>query len=147
MKRFDLELAVGLFLIMGIIALGYISVKMGKMELLEGNGYRVQARFENAGGIGIGSVVEIAGVGVGKVTSVRLSKEYQAVVDIFIKEGVSIQEDSIASVKTKGLIGEKFIKITPGGSEKILADGGKIMETESALDPEELISKYIFGKV
>lgn len=147
MKKFDLELAVGLFLLVGIICLGYISVKLGKLEVLGGEYYTVYADFAKAGGIKPGSSVEIAGVEVGKVKSIRLGKDYEALVGLQISSKVKIQEDAIASVKTKGLIGEKFVQITPGGSEKILADGGKIRETESAVDIEELISKYVFGKV
>jgi len=147
MKKFDLELAVGFFLLIGIICLGYISVKLGKLEVLGGEYYTVYADFAKAGGIKPGSSVEIAGVEVGKVKSIKLDKDYQALVGLDISSKVKIQEDAIASVKTKGLIGEKYIQITPGGSEKILADGGKIRETESAVDIEELISKYVFGKV
>lgn len=146
MKRFDIELVVGFFLLIGILSLGYISVKLGKLEIIGGSGYSVYAEFEKAGGIKVGSVVEIAGVEVGKVKSVKL-KNYQAMVELAIDKGVKIQEDAIISVKTKGLIGEKYMQITAGGSEKIIPDGGKIRETESAVDLEELISKYVFGKV
>ncbi|MBA4348566.1 MAG: outer membrane lipid asymmetry maintenance protein MlaD [Thermodesulfovibrio sp.] len=146
MKRFDIELVVGFFLLIGILSLGYISVKLGKLEIIGGSGYSVYAEFEKAGGIKVGSVVEIAGVEVGKVKSVKL-KNYQAMVELAINKDVKIQEDAIISVKTKGLIGEKYMQITAGGSEKIIPDGGKIRETESAVDLEELISKYVFGKV
>jgi phospholipid/cholesterol/gamma-HCH transport system substrate-binding protein len=146
MKRFDIELAVGLFLLIGILSLGYISVKLGKLEVISGSGYSVFAEFEKAGGIKEGSVVEIAGVEVGKVKSIKL-KNYQAMVELAIDKDVKIQEDAIISVKTKGLIGEKYMQITPGGSEKIIKEGGKIRETESAVDLEELISKYVFGNV
>lgn len=147
MKKFDLELAVGFFLLIGIISLAYISVKLGKLEVLGGSYYTVYAEFEKAGGIKPGAVVEIAGVEVGKVKSLRLDKNYQAFVEIAINTNIKIQEDAIASVKTKGLIGEKYIQITPGGSDKIISSGGKIRETESVIDIEELISKYVFGKV
>ncbi|MGO9612128.1 MAG: outer membrane lipid asymmetry maintenance protein MlaD [Dissulfurispiraceae bacterium] len=147
MKKFDLELAVGFFLLIGILCLGYISIKLGRLEVIGGNMYTVYAAFEKIGGMKSGAVVEIAGVEVGKVKSVRLDQRYEAVVGLTIQQGIKVQEDAIASVKTKGLIGEKYIQITPGGSEKFIADGGKIRETESALDIEELISKYVFGKV
>ncbi|MFA5353172.1 MAG: outer membrane lipid asymmetry maintenance protein MlaD [Thermodesulfovibrionales bacterium] len=146
-KRFDLELIVGIFLVIGIVALGYISVKLGRLEIVGGGGYTLYAQFENAGGVKAGSVVEIAGVEVGKVKTVRLNKDYQALVELLVNPGIKIQADAIASVKTKGLIGEKYIKITPGGSEKIVADGERLRETESAVDIEELVSKYVFGKV
>lgn len=147
MRKFDVELAAGLFLLLGIFALTFISIKLGKLEVLGGGGYVLQAEFEKAGGIKTGSSVEIAGVEVGKVKSIRLDKNYEALLELFIDKDVRIQEDAIASVKTKGLIGEKYIQITPGGSDRILRNGEKIRETESAIDIEELISRYAFGKV
>jgi phospholipid/cholesterol/gamma-HCH transport system substrate-binding protein len=148
MKRFDLELAVGVFLLIGIVALGYLSVKLGKMEVLGHGGYTVRAEFVDAGGIKAGSVVEIAGVQVGKVQSVKLDmNDFQATVSMVIDKGVQLQDDAIASVKTKGIIGEKFIKLTPGGSEVLITNGGRIRETESAVDLESIVAKYAFGKV
>lgn len=147
MKRFDLELATGFFVLVGILALAYISIKLGKLEIIGGEGYVIYANFEKSGGIKPGSVVEIAGVEVGKVKSVRLNEDYQAVVEMTIRKDVKIQDDAIASIKTKGLIGEKYIQITPGASEKVLVAGGRLRETESAVDLEELISKYVFGGV
>jgi phospholipid/cholesterol/gamma-HCH transport system substrate-binding protein len=146
MKESNVELAVGFFLLVGIIALAYISVKLGKLEVLGKPGYTVFAEFDNDGGIKTGASVEIAGVPIGKVNTIRLA-DYQAVVELDIYRNVKLQEDSIASIKTKGLIGEKYIQITPGGSEKLIANRGKIRETESAVDIESLISKYVFGKV
>lgn len=145
-RKFNLEVAVGAFMIIGIVALGYISIKLGRLEVIGTRGYTVFAEFEKAGGIKPGAVVEIAGVQIGKVKSIGL-RDYQARVEILVNEGVQLQEDAIASVKTKGLIGEKFIQISPGGSDVLLKAGGKIRETESAVDIEELISKYVFGKV
>lgn len=147
MKKFDLEIAVGFFVLIGILALGYISIKLGRLEVIGGGGYTVYAEFQKAGGIKSGSIVEIAGVEVGKVKSIKLNNDYQALVEITIFKDVKIQEDAIASIKTKGLIGEKYIQITPGGSDRLLQNGGKIRETESAVDLEELISKYVFGGV
>jgi phospholipid/cholesterol/gamma-HCH transport system substrate-binding protein len=147
MKRFDLELAVGFFLLIGILAMGYISIKLGKMEVIGQEGYTVYATFAKAGGLKNGAGVEIAGVEIGKVKSIRLDDNYQALVEMTINKNVKLQEDAIASVRTKGLIGEKYIQISPGGSDKIIAAGGKIRETESSIDIEEVISKYAFGSV
>ncbi len=148
MKRFDLELAVGIFLLIGIIALGYLSIKLGRMEVIGREGYTVHALFVDAGGIKAGSVVEIGGVQVGKVQSVKLDmRDFQASVSMIIDKGVPIQDDAIASVKTKGIIGEKFIKLTPGGSDDLVPNGGTIRETESAVDLESIVAKYAFGKV
>jgi len=146
MKKIDLELTVGLFIIAGIICLGYLSVKLGKMEMIRGNGYDTYALFSNTGGIRTGSPIVIAGVDVGRVKSILLDN-YQARVVLHFTENVKIQEDAIASIKTKGLIGERYIEITPGGSEKIIEPGGRIRETQPAVDLEELISKYAFGKI
>lgn len=147
MKRFDLELAVGFFLVIGILAMGYVSIKLGKLEVIGQEGYTVYATFAKAGGVKAGAGVEIAGVEVGKVKSIRLDDSYQALVELVINQNVKLQEDTIASVRTKGLIGEKYIQISPGGSDKMIAVGGKIRETESAIDIEEVISKYAFGTV
>ena len=144
--KIDKELAVGFFLLIGIFSLIYISVKLGRLEVLGSEGYTLYTEFENAGGIKNGAVVEIAGVQIGKVKNVRLDN-YEALVEFAIFTNVKIQEDAIASIKTKGLIGEKFVQISPGGSDKILQSGDRIKETESAIDIEELISKYVFGKV
>jgi len=144
--KIDKELAVGVFLLIGIFSLVYISVKLGKLEVLGGEGYTLFAEFENAGGIKAGASVEIAGVQIGKVKGIRLDN-YQALVGFTINRNVKIQEDAIASVKTKGLIGEKYVEITPGASNRILQNGGKIRETESAIDIQDLIAKYAFGKV
>ncbi len=88
----------------------------------------------------------IAGVEVGRVKAITI-EDYEAKVALTLKEGLKIQEDAIASVKTKGLIGEKYIQITPGGSEEIIQPGGVIIETEPAVDIEQLISNYVFGKI
>jgi phospholipid/cholesterol/gamma-HCH transport system substrate-binding protein len=98
------------------------------------------------GGLKAGSGVEIAGVQVGRVESIGLA-DYQARVVLRLETHVKIQDDSIASIKTKGLIGEKYIRISPGGSDKIIPPNGRIREVEAPVDLEELISKYIFGKV
>jgi len=146
MKKFDLELAVGLFIIAGIVCLGYLSIKLGKMEIGGERGYEIYGVFSNIGGLKVGSSVEIAGVAVGRVKSIALDN-YQAHVVLNFPKGLKIQEDAIASVKTRGLIGEKYIEITPGGSEKIIKAGSRIRETQPTIDMEELISKFIFGKI
>ncbi len=147
-RKVDLELVVGVFLLIGMFSLAYISVKLGKLEVLGGAGYTVVADFDNDGGIKAGASVEIAGVPIGRVTGVKLDpNSYQAVVAMQVNEGVKLQDDAIASIKTKGLIGEKFVQITPGASEKNIPDGGKIRDTESAIDIESVISKFVFGKV
>ncbi len=147
MKKIDLETAVGFFMLIGIFSLIYISVKLGRLEVLGTKGYTVYAEFDQVGGIKPGANIQIGGVTVGRVKGVKLDKNYEALLSFEIDNRVRLQEDSIASIKTSGLIGEKFVQITPGGSQKYIPDGGMIRDTESAIDIESLISKYIFGKV
>ena len=146
MKRFDLELAVGIFMLAGILCLAYLSIKLGKMEVLGKEGYELRAVFSNSGGLKTGAPVVVAGVEVGRVKRVVLD-DYQAVAYLNLPKDLKVQEDAIASIKTKGLIGEKYLDITPGGSEKILGPGGLIRETQPAVDIEQLISNYVFGKL
>jgi len=146
MKRFDLALGVGLFMIVGIACLGFLSVKLGRMEPLGGGGYMVHAVFSESGGLRTGAAVVIAGVEIGRVKSITLV-DYQAFVLMNIEEDVKLQEDCIASIKTRGLIGEKYVDITPGAEEELIQPGGRIRETQPAIDLESLISKYVFGKI
>jgi phospholipid/cholesterol/gamma-HCH transport system substrate-binding protein len=146
MGRSRVELGVGIFVILGILGLAYLSINLGRVQFLGGGGYLVNADFPTVGGLKSGSSVEIAGVEIGRVEGIGLN-DYQAHVQLRINHGVKLQEDSIASIKTKGLIGEKYIRISPGGSEKLIQPNGKIREVEAPVDLEELISKYVFGKV
>jgi phospholipid/cholesterol/gamma-HCH transport system substrate-binding protein len=146
MTRINTEVVVGFFLLLGLLALGYLAVKLGKMEVVGGSGYTVQATFSNVAGLRVGTSVEIAGVDVGWVEGIHL-KNYQAVVAFRIKDEVQLPEDSIASIRTKGLIGEQFVRISPGGAERNLQPGDEIKETEPPVDIMELIANYAFGKI
>jgi phospholipid/cholesterol/gamma-HCH transport system substrate-binding protein len=146
MRRFDLELTVGLFVIAGMVCLGYLSVKLGGLHMTGNRGYDVQAVFSNSGGLKPGSSVVIAGVDIGVVKDVAL-EEYEAKVVLTLPQNVKIQEDAIASIKTKGLLGEKYVDISPGASEKLVEPGGRIRETLPAIDIEQLISSFVFGKI
>ena len=148
MKKYSLEFSVGVFVLIGCICLAYLTVKLGKLEVFDGNnGYTVIAGFSSVTGLKTGARVEIAGVPVGKVTGIILNKDYAARVTLLINKGIELSEDCIASVKTSGLIGDKYVSISLGGSETLLAAHGEITETESAVDIEALISKYVFGGV
>ena len=140
------NVAVGLFLVVGLLALGYLSVKLGRVSFLGGTGYVVTVDFPSVGGLKAGSAVEIAGVEIGRVESIGLADNQARVIHRLHRE-IKLQEDSIASIKTKGLIGEKYVRVSPGGSDKIIPPNGRIREVEAPVDFEELLSKYIFGKV
>jgi phospholipid/cholesterol/gamma-HCH transport system substrate-binding protein len=145
MRRFNQEFVVGLFLIAGFLAFVYISLQLGEFSFLSmRNHYQVSARFNDISGLKEGAAVELAGVSIGRVQKIGLIND-RARVTLQIAEGVEISDDAIASIRTQGIIGDKYVRITPGGSEKLLGQGDEIVETESAVDIEELISKYIFG--
>ena len=146
MKKFDLELAVGLFMVAGMICLAYLTIRLGKLEVFGEKGYEIQAIFSSSGGLKTGSSVVIAGVNVGRVKQVILD-DYQARVVMDVPQDLKIQEDAIASIKTKGLIGEKYVEISPGGLEENLKPGGINRDTQPPVDLEQLISKYVFGTI
>jgi phospholipid/cholesterol/gamma-HCH transport system substrate-binding protein len=148
MKKTSLELGVGIFVLIGILCVGYLTIRLGKMELLGDEHYYLNARFLSVAGLKKGALVVIAGVKVGQVDSISLDPEEQvAIIRLKILKEVVLTDDVIASVKTSGLIGDKYIKLSPGGSDEILKDGDLIVDTESALDIEELVGKYAFGDV
>ena len=144
MRRVNVETAVGLFLLAGILCLAYLSIRLGKLELTGGDTVPVTARFSSVAGLQAGTNVEIAGVPVGKVDSISI-QEYQAVVGMRIRKGIGLPEDTIASVKTRGLIGDVYISLSPGASDRMIPPGGRIRETEAALDLGGLIGQFVHG--
>jgi phospholipid/cholesterol/gamma-HCH transport system substrate-binding protein len=145
MKKQRFEFFVGLFMALGILSLAILSIRIARNEFSHSGGYEVQAVFTNGNGIRAGSPILIAGVEVGRVKQIAL-KDYEAQIVLMIQPGVVLQKDAIASIKTKGLIGEKYIEITPGGGEPI-APNGVIRDTEPAMDFEAIISKFVQGNV
>ena len=146
MKRFNLEVTVGLFVVLGLCALAYLSVRLGQLQVGRGNTYDLTAVFPTVAGLREGATVEIAGVQVGRVQDITLA-DYAAVVTLRLDKQVKLQDDAIASIRTRGLIGEKFVRITPGGSEQLLTAGGRIREVEPPIDIETLIGHFIQGKL
>lgn len=145
MKRINLEVIVGLFVVSGLVAFAFLAVKLGGIGDVDAGHYQLYARFQSSSGLKEGADVEMAGVIVGKVVSIRFDPEqYDSVVELSLPKAIQLQEDAIASVRSAGLIGGKFIKISPGGSEELLQQGDTIYDTESSVSLEELISKYIF---
>ena len=148
MKIEVVEIWVGIFVVISITCIGYMTVKLGKMELFETESYRVKAHFTSVAGLKKLANVEMSGIQVGKVSNLYLDQDEQlAVVELKIQKNVKLGDDVIASVRTNGLIGDKYISLTPGGSEDYLEEGDFITETESSVSIEELISKYVFGGI
>ena len=148
MKKGSVELAVGVFVLVGLVCVGYLAVRLGQMEIVGGNYYTVSARFRSISGLKVGADIEMAGVPIGRVDEIGLDLERQvAVVRLKIRKKVPLSEDVIASIKTAGLIGDKYIRLTPGVSDIPLEPGGFISQTEPVLDIEDLVSKYVFGNV
>lgn len=142
------ETIVGLFVLIGLLCVAYMTIKLGRMEIVGTDGYTLEAKFSAINGLRVGAEVEIAGVPVGKVSSIRLDKDKPlAVVSMRIHKDVQLSDDTIVSVKTSGLIGDKYLNLAPGGSSDLLKNGDMLTETESALDIESLISKFALGGV
>jgi phospholipid/cholesterol/gamma-HCH transport system substrate-binding protein len=146
MQRLNIETAVGLFVLVGICCLAWLSIKLGKLEIVGGNYVPVHAEFASVSGLKKGVSVEIAGVDIGKVESITLD-DYKADVLMKIRTGVRLPEDTIASIRTRGLIGDKYVNLSPGASDRVIPPDGKIRETESAVDMEQLIGDFIHGSV
>jgi phospholipid/cholesterol/gamma-HCH transport system substrate-binding protein len=145
MKNFNTELIIGLFMIAGFLAFGYLSLQMGEFSILNvEKNYMLEAEFDNVSGLKVGAGIEIAGVNIGKVSGISLGEDGLARVTMLINQKIRITQDAIASIRTQGLIGDKYIKIIQGADEEFLAGGGTIFDTESSIDFEELVSKYIF---
>ena len=145
MGNIRIEFSVGVFMLIGLACLSYLAVRLGDLEVFDDDHYALDARFVSSSGLKKGAFVEVGGVRVGKVGDISIDYEsYESVVRLELDPGIRLQEDAIASIRTEGIIGDKFVKITPGGSELILEPGDVILETESSISLEELISKYIF---
>lgn len=140
------DVLVGAFVLVGLICLGYLAIRLGKIELLGTQGYVVFADFVSVAGLKLGDPIEIAGVRIGKVEGLTLADD-RARLTLRVSDGVKLQEDVIASVRARGLIGDKFVAVTPGASDKIIAPGGKIRETDSPPDITDLIGKIVGGDI
>jgi phospholipid/cholesterol/gamma-HCH transport system substrate-binding protein len=143
-----METVVGIFVVIGIVCVGYMTIKLGKLPFFEEDGYTLSARFTSVSGLRMGSPVEVHGIQVGTVDRLDIDHEKGlAVIRVHIRKDVKVFDDGSAAIKTSGLIGDKFVKIEPGGSGSELPTGGWITETSSPLDIEDLIGKYAFGSV
>ncbi len=148
MKKYAMETTVGIFLVFGLLCIGYMTVKLGHVSFLSDDSYSLFARFTSVTGLRVGSSVHMLGIEVGRVERMTMDqKDQKAVVEIRIQEGIKVYDDAIAAIKTEGLIGDQYLSIDPGGSGAPLTPGGTITETQSAVDIADLIGKYAFGEV
>jgi len=148
MKKYAMETTVGIFLVFGLLCIGYMAVKLGHVSLLGDNTYSLFARFTTVSGLRAGSPVDMLGIEVGRVGGLTMDqKDQKAVVEIRIQKDIKVYDDAIASIKTEGLIGDMFLSIDPGGAGKLLGPGGTITETQPAVDIVDLIGKYAFGEI
>lgn len=147
-QQSKLEFIVGLFVLLGLIAVAYLTIKIGSGSLFGGPTYKLEARFTNVSGLNAGSSIVVAGVTVGKVDAIRVDPEdFSAIVEFVIDAGIKLSTDSMASIKTSGLIGDKYILLAPGADDTYLQPGERITMTESTVDIESLIGKIAFGGV
>ena len=148
MQKYTMETTVGIFLVFGLLCIGYLTVKLGHVTFIGDNAYSLIARFTSVTGLRVGSPVYMLGIEVGRTERLAMDQEKQkAVVEIRIKKGIKVYDDAIASIKTEGLIGDKYLNVDPGGAGALLEPGGIITETQPAMDVADLIGKYAFGDV
>jgi phospholipid/cholesterol/gamma-HCH transport system substrate-binding protein len=148
MKKYSIETTVGIFMVIGLICVGYMTVKLGKVSLFRDETYPIYGRFTSVSGLRVGSSVEIYGIQVGTVTSLGLDSERQmGIVGMKINKGVKVYDDAAATIKSAGLIGDKYVKIDPGGAGVVLKPLGIITQTSVPADIEDLIGKYAFGDI
>jgi phospholipid/cholesterol/gamma-HCH transport system substrate-binding protein len=148
MKKYSIETVVGIFVLIGLICVGYMTVKLGKVSFFGEDTYTLYGRFASVTGLRAGSSVEIYGIQVGTVTSLGLDSERQmGVVGMKINKGVKVYDDASATIKSAGLIGDKYVKIDPGGAGEVLKPLGIITQTSVPADIEDLIGKYAFGDI
>ncbi len=147
MNQMRTEIIVGFFVVVGIICFGYLAIRLGKLELMGARGYVVYADFASVAGLKEGDPVEIAGVKVGKVETISLAADDRARLVLRMNDHVKLQEDVIASVRARGLIGDKFVLISAGASDKLLGPGNRIRDTESPPDITDLLGKLVGGEV
>ncbi|MFO7803830.1 MAG: outer membrane lipid asymmetry maintenance protein MlaD [Desulfovermiculus sp.] len=144
--RYAVEMSVGSFVLVALLCVGYLTIQLGDFDFWGADTYPIKARFNSVSGLRVGNEVQIAGVSVGSVEQIELETErFVAIVTLSIDRDVQLSDDSMAAVKTSGLIGDKYISISPGGAGMPLEAGDMIIDTQSPIDVEELVGKYVFG--
>jgi phospholipid/cholesterol/gamma-HCH transport system substrate-binding protein len=141
-QTLSLEFWVGLFALVTFLCAGWLAVGLGDLKFFTGDQYLVKAKFDNISGLRSGASVEVAGVPIGEVADITLEGN-SAVVTMLIKNGFNLIEDDVAMIRTKGIIGDRYVKISKGGSDQVIKPGGSLSETESVVDIEDLIGKFL----
>lgn len=148
MKKYSNETIVGIFVVLGLAAIGFMAVRIGNMSIAGDSTYSLHAPFSTVSGLRVGNSIEMMGMEIGRVAAFKMDQEkQQAIAELRINKEIQIFDDAIASIKTAGLIGDKYVEIDPGGGGDQLGNGDTIIETESPVDIMELVSKYAFGDV
>jgi len=148
MKKYRYEMVAGIFVLIGLICVGYLTVRLGKFRFLGSDSYPLYARFSSVSGLRAGNAVEMLGLEIGEVADFKMDQEALVVLaELRIRRGIKVYEDAVASIKTAGLIGDKYVSLDPGGSGKVMNPGSTITQTESPPDISDLIGKYAFGSV
>jgi len=148
MKKYSKETVVGLFVVIGLLCITYMAVNLGNVGFIGENTYSLYGKFNTVSGLREGNPVNMLGLEIGRVQKFTMDQEnQQVVVEFKLNEGIEVFDDAIASIKTEGLIGDKFVAIDPGGGGDLLEDGDIITDTNSPTDIMDLISKYAFGDV
>ncbi|NLZ16564.1 MAG: outer membrane lipid asymmetry maintenance protein MlaD [Desulfobulbaceae bacterium] len=143
-----IEIMVGIFLVIGFLAFGWLALRLGEVSLLtQGRTYTLDAAFNNVSGLKKGSEIQLSGVTIGTVRTIRLDEDNMALVSMQLDQDVHLPVDSMASIKTQGIIGDKYIQLTLGGDTEMYKPGEILVDTESTVDIESLISKFAFGQV
>jgi phospholipid/cholesterol/gamma-HCH transport system substrate-binding protein len=148
MNRSAIDLWVGIFVVIGIGAIAFLSLKVGNLTTVSNEaGYHLSAAFDNIGGLKLRAPVKAAGVVVGRVERITLDPQsYQALVTMRIDQGYQFSKDTIASILTSGLLGEVYVGLDSGGDTQMLADNSRIAKTQSAMVLEKLIGQFMFDK-
>jgi phospholipid/cholesterol/gamma-HCH transport system substrate-binding protein len=148
MQKYSKETLVGIFVLVGLACIGYMTVKLGDVSLFQDDTYPLTARFSKVTGLRNGSIVNMLGLEIGRVGKLTIDQEkQQAVAELRIQKGIKIYDDAIASIKTEGIIGDRYVSVDPGGGGTLLKGGDAIVETEAPADLMDLVSKYAFGDV
>jgi phospholipid/cholesterol/gamma-HCH transport system substrate-binding protein len=148
MKKYAMETTVGIFVVIGLFLVGYMTVKLGDIGIIGDDSYSLYARFTSVSGLRAGNAVEMHGIEIGRVESLSIDQEEQvAIVELKIQRGVAVYDDAIASIKTSGLIGDKYVQVDPGGAGDEFQPGDTIIDTEPSINVGDLIGRYAFGTV